>query len=267
MIPTGSRWLQRYAILLATAVLLSVVTGGALTTNEERPLYSFGQSHLIVGIFAGIVTIGLVIWLLRTEKRVWMRRLAWMALTIVIAETLLGFITVPQPPAIRFTHAFLAQLFFAITGAIVIFTSRAGNKVPVVVGGRTFLPILAIIAAILVLGQAALGVAFRHGIIDVIPHFLGALAVAIVIAALAMLVLYRPGKEPLHPAAVTLLIITAVQFFVGLALFSMGLAADIEPETVIVVTMVHAAIAALTLAATLVAVVLILRSIPAKPDR
>ena len=79
------------------------------------------------------------------------------------------------------------------------------------------------ITAVLVLGQAALGVAFRHGIIDVIPHVLGALVVAIFVVALAMSVLYRSGNEPLRPAGVTLLIITAVQVFLGLALFSMGL--------------------------------------------
>ena len=51
------------------AALVSIVTGAAFTTNEERPFYSFGQSHLMVGIVAGVLTIGLVIWLLQTEKR------------------------------------------------------------------------------------------------------------------------------------------------------------------------------------------------------
>ena len=68
MIPIGSRWLQRYAVLVAAAGLFSIVTGAAFTTNEERPFYSLGQSHLIVGMVAGVLTIGLVIWLLRTEK-------------------------------------------------------------------------------------------------------------------------------------------------------------------------------------------------------
>ena len=196
-----------------------------------------------------------------------MRRLAWIALAIVIVETLLGFITVPQPPAVRFAHASLAQLFFATATAIAVFTSSAGAQVPIIAGGRPSLRILAMITAAIVLGQAALGVAFRHGIIDVIPHVLGALVVAIFVAALAMVLLYRPENEPLRPAGVTLLIITAAQFFIGLALFSMGLAPDIDPEAVIVVTMVHAAVAALTLAATVVAVVLILRRVPASVNR
>lgn len=267
MIPIANRWLHRCAILLAAAGLVSVVTGAAFTTNEERPLYSFGQSHLTAGVVAGILTIGLVVWLLRTEKPIWMRRLAWIALAIVIAETSLGFIVVPQPPAIRFTHAFLAQVFFAVVVAIAAFTSRAWAQVAILAGGRRALRTLALITAFVVLGQAALGAAFRHGIIDVIPHVLGALVVAIFVAALAMPVLYRPENEPLRPAGVTLLIITAAQFFIGLALFSMGLAPDIDPEPVIVVTMVHAAVGALTLAATLVAVVLILRSVPARVNR
>jgi len=267
MIRRGNPWLSRCAILLAAAALLSVVTGAAFTTNEERPLYSLGQSHLTLGVFTGILTIGLVIWLLRTEKRAWMRRLALIALALVIAETLFGFITVPQPPAVRFAHALLAQLFFASAGAIVVFTSPAGAQVAVVTGGRPSLRILAIITAIVVLGQAVLGVAFRHGIIDVLPHVLGALVVAIFVAALAMLLLYRPENEPLRPAGVTLLIITVVQFFLGLTLYAIGLEADIDPEVVIVVTMVHASIAAFTLAATAVTVVLVLRSVPASVNR
>ncbi|MGA2877604.1 MAG: hypothetical protein ABSG13_01500 [Bryobacteraceae bacterium] len=267
MIPIASQWLHRYAFLLAAAALVSIVTGAAFTTNEERPLYSLGQSHLMVGMAAGILTVGLVIWLLQTERRLWMRRLAWIALAIVIVETLLGFITVPQPPAVRFAHASLAQLFFATATAIAVFTSSAGVRVPIIAGGRPSLRILAMITAAIVLGQAALGVAFRHGIIDVIPHVLGALVVAIFVAALAMVLLYRPENEPLRPAGVTLLIITAAQFFIGLALFSMGLAPDIDPEAVIVVTMVHAAVGALTLAATVVAVVLILRRVPASANR
>jgi heme A synthase len=262
MIPIGSRWLQRYAGLLAAAALFAIITGDSFTTNEERPLYSFGQIHLIAGGFAAVLTIGLVTWLLLTEKRAWMRRLAWIALAIVIAESLLGFITGPQPPAVRFAHAFLAQLFFAATVLIAASTLRGWAQIPVVVGSPS-LRILAIITAILVPVQAALGVAFRHGLMEVTLHVLGALIVAIVVAALAMSVLYRPGNEPLRPAAVTLLVITAVQVFVGLALFSMSLAADIDPVAVIIVTIVHAATAAFTLAATVVVAVLVLRSIPA----
>ena len=243
------------------------MTGAAFTTNGERPLYSLGQSHLIVGMAAGILTVGLVIWLLQRERRLWMRRLAWIALAIVISEGLLGFMTVPQPPAVRSAHAFLAQLLFAAIVAIAVFTSPASAQVPKLASGRLSLRILAMITAVLVLGQAALGVAFRHGIIDVIAHVLGALVVAIFVAALAMVLLYRPENEPLRPAGVTLLIITAAQFFIGLALFSMGLAPDIDPEAVIVVTMVHAAVGALTLAATVVAVVLILRRVPASVNR
>ncbi len=267
MIPVDRRWLQRYAVLVAAAGLVSMVTGAAFTTNEERPFYSFGQSHLIVGVVAAILTIGLVIGLLRTEKRAWMRLLGWTALSIVIAETLLGFIAVPQPPAIRFVHSVLALLFFATSVLIAASTLHAWTQFPVAMGGRRSLRTLAMITAILVFGQAALGVALRHGIIDVMPHVFGALIVAIIVAALAMSVLYRPENEQLRPAAVTLLTVTAAQFFIGLTLFSMGLDADIDPEAVIVVTMVHAVVASLTLAATAAAVVLILRGVPENVNR
>ena len=120
--------------------------------------------------------------------------------------------------------------------------------------------------AILVLAQAALGVAFRHGVLDVTLHVLGALIVVIFVVALALSVLYRAGHEPLRPAGVTLLIITALQVFLGLVLFSITFA-DIDPGIVIILTIVHTATAALTLAATMVTAVLVLCSIPASANR
>lgn len=264
--PIYSPWLPCCAVLLAAVALLAITTGAAFTTNEERPFYSFGQSHLMVAPLTAILTIGLAIWLLLTEKRVWMQRLAWMAVAVVIVEGLLGFITVPQPPAVRFTHAFLAQFFFATTVAIAVFTSRGWAWVPELVRCRPSLKILAIITTILVLLQAALGVAFRHGVMDVTLHVLGALVVLIFVVALALSVLYRSGHEPLRPAGVILLIVTAVQVFLGLVLFSISFA-DIDPGIVIVVTIVHTATAALTLAATVVTAVLVLCSISASVNR
>jgi heme A synthase len=216
----------------------------------------------MVAAFVTVLTIGLVIWLLLTEKRVWIRRLAWIVLATVIVEALLGFVTVPQPPGVRFTHALLAHLFFATTVAMAVFTTRGWARIPELARCRLSVRILATITVILVPVQAALGVAFHHGVMDVTLHVLGALVVVIFVAALALSVLYRSGHEPLRPAGVTLLIVTALQVFLGLAVFSMG-SPDIDPVAVIVVTMVHAATAALTLAATVVAAVLVLCSIPA----
>jgi cytochrome c oxidase assembly protein subunit 15 len=264
--PIHSPWLRCCAVLLAAAALFAIITGAAFTTNEYRPFYSFGQSHFMVAALVAVLTIGLVIWLLLTEKRVWMRRLAWIALAIAIVEGLLGFITVPQPPAVRFVHAFLAQLFFATTVAMAVFTSRGWTRIPELVRCRPSVRILAMMIAILVLAQAALGVAFRHGVIDVTLHVLGALVVAIFVVALALSVLYRSRHEPLRPFGVTLLIVTALQVFLGLGLFSMG-SPDVDPSAVIVVTIVHAATAALTLAATVVMVVLVLCSVPASANR
>ncbi len=267
MIPIDRRWLRRYAVLVAAAALFCMVTGVVFTANEERPFYSLGQSHLIPGILAGLLTIGLVAWLLFAEKGAWMRLLAWVALATVMVQTSLGFITIPQSSAVRFAHSFLAQLFFATLVLIAVSISRPRSQVPIAAGERPSLRILAMITAILVFGQTALGVAFRHGIIDVIPHVLGALIVAIIVAAFAILLVYRPENEPLPPAGVALLIVTGAQFFIGLTLFSIGLVADIDPEVVIIVTMIHAAVAAFTLAATVVAVQLILRRVPASVNR
>jgi hypothetical protein len=48
-------WWHRTAILFAAFAFLSVLTGTAVTSNPERPLYSLGQSHIWLG---AIVVIG-----------------------------------------------------------------------------------------------------------------------------------------------------------------------------------------------------------------
>src|SRR4029079_8637851 len=74
----------------------------------------------------------LAIWIARVEKRKWMRRLGWVAVSLVVAQGLLGGATVLllQPAPISMAHACLAQLFFSVTVAIAVFTSRKWQEGP-----------------------------------------------------------------------------------------------------------------------------------------
>src|ERR1700747_3609643 len=114
--------LPRFAILLAFCTLLLVWAGGLVTSNDaglsvpDWPL-SYGKlmppmeggvlfehGHRMVATTVGMLTIGLAIWLARAEKRRWLRRLGWVALAAVIAQGLLGGMTVifmlPKPVSI-----------------------------------------------------------------------------------------------------------------------------------------------------------------------
>jgi heme A synthase len=259
-----SPWLHRCAVLAAAFSFASVFTGAAVTSNPERPYYSIGQNHLWLSIAAGVLTIAVVLWLGSARERTWLRRLGWGAVAAVAMEAVVGLQPLPQPPALRITHAAIAQLLFAAMVVLAVCTGRAWNHPPKRVEGSSFLRFLGNAAPILVLAQVALGTLFRHGALGVGPHLIGAFVIAFVILGVTLPVIYKPELHELHLTARGLLAIASVQVFVGLTLFSM-LSMDVDPGLVILITMTHAATGALTLAATVVMAILIRRHVYA-PD-
>src|SRR5438105_13816397 len=74
-----------------------------------------------------LLTIALAIYIQLREPRAGVRRLGWSALGAVVAQGLLGGLTVKLnlPLIVSAAHATLAQLFFLITVSLAVFTSRA----------------------------------------------------------------------------------------------------------------------------------------------
>ncbi|MFI5177392.1 MAG: heme A synthase [Vicinamibacterales bacterium] len=143
-------WLHRYARLLVCATLILVAAGGMVTstssglsvpdwpTSYGYSMLSFPASKMVGGIFyehghrliattVGLLTIGLVIFLWRVDPRRWMHRLGLVALAAVVLQGVLGGITVLYllPAPVSISHAGLAQLFFALTVSLALFTSRS----------------------------------------------------------------------------------------------------------------------------------------------
>lgn len=261
-----NRWLQRCAILLAALAFLSVFTGAAVTTNEERPLYSVGQCHLWLSLGVTTLAIAAVLCMRSAGAGLWLRRLGWLALAGVAVEAVLGFVPLPQAPAVRIAHACIAQLLFPLTVAIAALSSIRWKPNPAPMEGAGALLLCAKITPFVVLGQVALGALFRHGVLGVGPHLIGAFLVALFMLAMALPVIYGPQYPALQLAAKLFLTAASVQVFLGLALFSMQ-SMDVDPAVMIVVTMTHAAIAALTLAATLILAILIRRDVCRVADR
>src|ERR1044071_8620698 len=127
-----NRGLNRFAIFVACATFFLIIAGALVTSHDaglatnDWPL-SNGQvfpemvgnlfwehGHRMVATTVGILVIILNIWLWRSEKRAWVRRLGLVALIAVIAQGLLGGLTVKMmlPLAVSSAHATLAQLFF-----------------------------------------------------------------------------------------------------------------------------------------------------------
>src|ERR1022692_3212919 len=109
---TYHRGLYRWSILLACCTLLLVVAGAMVTSRDaalsvpDWPL-SYGKlmptmeggilyehGHRMVATTVGILTIVSMIWLLRAERRKWLRVLGVIALVAVIAQGVLGGLTV-----------------------------------------------------------------------------------------------------------------------------------------------------------------------------
>jgi len=86
-------------------------------------LYEHG--HRLIASTVGFLTILLAVWLGLRDPRRWMKRMGIAALGAVVAQGVLGGLTVMffLPPAISTAHAGLAEIFFCMTVAIALFTS------------------------------------------------------------------------------------------------------------------------------------------------
>jgi cytochrome c oxidase assembly protein subunit 15 len=136
--------LHLFAVFTAFCTFFLIVAGGLVTSTgsglavPDWPL-SYGKvmppmvggifyehGHRMVATFVGFLTVILAIWLWKRESRRWLRFLGVVALAAVIAQGLLGGLTVLflLPTAISVSHATLAQTFFCIVAAIAFFTSR-----------------------------------------------------------------------------------------------------------------------------------------------
>lgn len=262
----SSPGLHRFAVFLVFAVLL-LITAGALVKSKEAGLsvpdwpLSFGSvnppnwyrmdgvrfehGHRLIAGTVGLLTVILALWLQRRERRPGVRKLGWWAVGAVVAQGVLGGLTVlfGLPPLISISHAALAQLFLCLVVTIAVTTSRgwwsgAGeDRVPASISK---LRVVAIVATAMIFLQILLGALVRHygagmAIPDfplsfgrVIPlhfdfkvglqyaHRVMALLVGLEVLSVAARVFARYRAEPalLIPAALMTLLVV-VQFLLG----------------------------------------------------
>ena len=140
--------LHRFAKFLAACTVLLVLAGSLVTstasglsvpdwpTSYGWNMFTFPPSKWVGGILyehghrliastVGFLTIILAAWLWIEEPRRWMRRLGIVALGAVIAQGVLGGLTVLffLPAAVSTAHASLAEIFFCLVVSIALFTS------------------------------------------------------------------------------------------------------------------------------------------------
>jgi cytochrome c oxidase assembly protein subunit 15 len=280
-------WLHRYAVLVAVCTLFLVVAGGLVTSNDaglsvpDWPL-SYGKlmpvmeggifyehGHRMVATTVGLLTIGLAVWLWRAERRAWMRRLGVAALAAVVAQGLLGGMTVifMLPKAVSISHACLAQIFFSTTVSIALFTSPSWQRGPRPAAdtGRPALRFLAPAASAVLFVQLALGASARHKFLGVLPHIAGAaVATGVVLWVTVCVLLRHAGHDALRKSALALLSITLVQVFLGIAAYMSRIATIDAPQPMPLMvgfTVAHVAAGALTLASSVALAIQVRRNV------
>jgi heme a synthase len=261
--------LHRFSTFIAGCTVLLILAGSLVTSHDaglsvpDWPtsygwnMFTFPPSmwvanilyehgHRLIASSVGFLTIVLATWLWTTEPRAWLRWLGVAALGAVIAQGVLGGLTVLffLPPAVSTAHAGLAEIFFCLTVAIALFTSPAwiqeDNTDPDRRTADGTLRRLATTTTVLVYGQILIGAAMRHtgaglaipdfplmfggivpdhwtpGIAVHFAHRLGAFIVsAFVVTTVSLVWARRSRRRDLTRPALILVTLVAIQVTLG----------------------------------------------------
>jgi cytochrome c oxidase assembly protein subunit 15 len=232
----------------------------------------FEHTHRMIAQFVGLLSIVIAVWTWRADPRRWMKYLGASALGLVIAQGILGGLTVLffLPPAISSAHAALAQTFFCVLVLIALFTSeewirQVQRTVPD--ESQPSLVTLAALSVLVLYVQLILGAMFRHHGLSWWPHVLNAAAVAILLSWTSIRALSRYSSvDAVRRPAITMLALMITQLCLGFVAFLTRVAWGhdaVQPELPMVVsTVAHVAVGALLLATTVVLAVQVWRNNP-----
>ena len=272
-------WLHRYATFVAFCTFLLIIAGALVTGNDaglsvpDWPT-SFGtfrmprmvggikfeHGHRMIAGTVGILTILLAIWVWRQDSRRWVRWIGFAAVMAVLAQAILGGITVLWflPVAISTAHATLAQIFFCLAASLAFFTSPdwRWNEAKLEDPSTPSFQHLTMIMTGVILVQLILGAVYRHSKDGIIaPHVVGACVVTLLVGWAVSTVLMRFAKQPdlLHPALLLGGLLVA-QLFLGMGSYFMKIAARSAPQPlqpVVDITTTHVTVGALLLVTSL----------------
>jgi len=294
-------WLRRFTKFVAASTLFLIFAGAMVTSTgsglavPDWPLsYGMLMPPMVGGIFyehghrmiaatVGFLTVVQGIWLqLRARKRA-LRVLGWISVGAVIAQGVLGGLTVIflLPHAISIAHAGLAEIFLCLNVSIALIASewygalRTTERGDAPVAGTTAL-------VLLVYAQILAGALMRHlgaglaipdfplsfgrlippwtslPVIVNFAHRLGGLAVVCAVIAVYVRLRRFEASHPLRQLAALLLFVVPVQILLGAWTVWSGK----QP----VITSLHVVVGALTLALSLI-LALVARTVGWKGSR
>ncbi len=234
--------LSRYAQLTAAMTFLLLIAGGLVTSTDsglsvpDWPLsygglfppmvggIAYEHSHrLIAGAVALLIT-GLAVWLKRREPRRWVRRLGTAAFFAVLAQAVLGGLTVLLllPPPVSIAHACLGQTVFCLVVSIALVTSPGWQAAtqPAVDDRRLRVGCLALLGALGV--QLLLGAVIRHSGLGVSAHVVGAMVVVALASAVLVRLVQLGSPRSLFALGVGIVALIAAQAGLGVLVLVSG---------------------------------------------
>jgi heme a synthase len=292
--------LNRFAIFVACATFFLIIAGALVTSNDaglatpDWPL-SNGQffpkmvgnlfwehGHRMVATTVGMLTIVLMVYILVKERRPWVKKLGIFALLAVIAQGLLGGLTVKLmlPLAVSTAHATLAQLFFCTTVSLAVFTSRSWFEARPIAEEKGTPPLryLCTAALVTIFLQLILGATLRHSATWdqhlptslILAHIVGAVAVTIALGTTGYAVLRSYKDQPfLKRPAIIAISLLVVQLSLGIAAYLARIASPNDPQPLnpmISITVAHVACGALVFVSTIVLTLRAYRVLPASSE-
>jgi len=271
--------LHLFAVLTACCTWFLIIAGALVTGNEaglavpDWPLsygsltppmvggIFFEHGHRMIAATVGLLTVILALWLWRKEPRQTVRGLGWLALGTVIAQGILGGVTVLffLPAAISIAHGCLAQAFFCMVVSLAWVTSARWKGDPISkVEDPDHFPLrqLGLLALGSIYIQLILGAYLRHSKSGILMHILGALFVVLVIIWVFIRSTGRYAQvAALFRPAVILILLLMTQIFLGIGSLWIRMITQnaVQPDRLAVaITTAHVAVGALLLATVLI---------------
>lgn len=231
-------------------------------------------SHRAIAGSIIVLTISIAVWTWLVERRRWMRWLGVAALGTVIAQAILGGLTVLllQPPWVSSAHAAVGQTFFCIAVVVAVFTGRRWiEEVPEVEldSRRPSLVTLTLLSIFVLYVQLILGAMFRHHGLSWWPHVANSAIVAFVLTWTAVRALTVYAKvDAVRRPAILLVALMILQLCLGFTAFITRVAWGrdaVQPEWPMVSsTVAHVAVGALLLATAVVLAIQVWRHVPVR---
>ncbi len=277
----------------AAATFLLLIAGALVTSNDAGlsvpdwptsfgSLYKiprmvggvrFEHTHRMIAELIGLFTIVLAVWTWQSDRRRWMKSLGIAALGTVIAQGILGGITVLHflPPAVSSAHAALGQTFFCLAVALALFTEKNWVACQPAPGAldrhRPRLLTLAWLSILCLYAQLILGALFRHHGLSWWPHVANAPLVAAFLTWTAIRALSEQAKtQAVRRPAMLVIWLLMAQLCLGFLAFMTRVAWGhdaVQPEWPMVLsTVAHVAVGALLLATTVILAIQVWRHVP-----